>query len=157
MPACRSSDDSLHIAQSLHNCDASASVSVLTRFDNPCILWSPILSFDLINGLFIIRVDFIIVVIGDHFMLLTIFLFLIVLLDGSLNLLLRIFYFLLKCVVVVLKLAELSVVDPMLGVESERQNLEWVLPKRLVVLAHVDKDAFFICQLLVLLQFFVKP
>ena len=157
MPACRSSYDSLHIAQSFHNCDASASVSVLTRFDNPCILWGPILSFDLINGLFIISVDFIIVVIGDHFMLLTIFLFLIVLLDGSLNLLLRIFYFLLKCVVVVLKLSELSVVDPMLGVESERQYLEWVLSKRLVVLAHIDKDAFLICQLLVLLQFVVKP
>lgn len=63
---------------------------------------------------------------------------------------------LLKLLKVLAKASELWVFKPSLRVESQRQNLEGVFADGLIISPHIDKDTFFVGQLLILLQFVVN-
>ena len=52
--SCRPPDDLLHISDCFYDGDALASISILTRFDDPSVLSCPVLFMNLLYGFFIV-------------------------------------------------------------------------------------------------------
>ena len=59
-------------------------------------------------------------------------------------------------VVVLGEFVEFRIVHAQRSMKRQREHLERILAERFVVLAHVDEEALFVCQLLVLLQLVVQ-
>lgn len=153
----RSTNYRLHLLNRFDNGDALASIRILARFNDPGVLRRSVLLPNLLYRLFILirlRLASILLILGLACLLsglLCIFTLKLVILDGLAGLALRVFVVCLDLVVVLGELVEFRIVDAKRGMKSERQHLEGVLAKRLVVLAHVHKEALLVRQLLVLL------
>ena len=75
--------------------------------------------------------------------------------DSLLALVVHVLYASLQILKIGLKLGKLSIVSTF-GMESQRECLEGVFAERGVVVSHVDKYAFLVCALLVLLKLVVE-
>ena len=150
-------NDGLHFLDCLHHSDALASVRVFTWLDDPSVLWSPVFLINLLYSVLVICVYLtgIIIIFGLLFVC-CIPLISVKLLDSLLGLPLAGAMPLLHLVVVVGEPSELRVVNTLLRVECQREYLEGVLAKGLVVLPHVHKHAFFVRKLLVLLKLIIE-
>ena len=167
-----SANDRFDFLNSLDDRDSLASVRVLTRLDDPCVLRCPVLFPDLLDSILIfIWVDLatVVVILGTFFFaghLLWFFWFLgqrfsiftlsLVVLDRLFDLFLRLLEMSFNLIVVRAKLAKFWIVDSLLGVESEWQDLGWIWAEWIVVFSHVDEETLLISQLLVLLQFVIE-
>ena len=141
----RPADNLLHFADCLYHSDALASVRVFTWLNDPGILWSPVFLPDLLYCVLVICVYLTgIILFLSLFSVCCIPLISVKLLDSLLGLPLAGTMPLLHLIVVVCELSELRVIHAMLCVESQREHLEGVLAKRLVILPHVHKHALFV-------------
>ena len=131
-------NDRLDLSQALYHGDALTSVRILSRLDNPGVLGDAILELDLFDGLFVVAVQLTaILLLQIHQLLLQLLaislasgaaIFInIILLDCLLDALLGRPVAFLELVEVVFKLVILGIVHPMLRVESQREDFEWIL------------------------------
>ena len=135
----------LNLFHVFHHLDALPPVGVFARLDYPSVLGSLVLLAYCLDLLLFVRV----VVARVVDCLLILLLVLVVLLDGLLDHFVAALDLVLEVIVVTDKFAVVWVMDSLGRVESQGQDFERVHSHGLVVLAHVDKDAFLVCELLV--------
>ena len=65
--------------------------------------------------------------------------------DGLLSFLLGLLILTLQLVIVIREFAELRIVDALRSMKGQWKDFEGILTKGLVVLAHVNEEALFVC------------
>ena len=148
----------LHFAKRASKLDSNASIGVFTRFYNPSVLRGSVSASYLLNGfLFFFGLLLRAILILHSFLLFSLRLYFIPILFQSFFCgLFRSFRRLFKHVERLNKAGIFGILCSFGSVESQWQNLERILIERLVVEAHIDINALFIGQLLILFHTIVQ-